>query len=116
MIRTLLVTAFSFCAFAQPPESAKFHIDAPVRAGSSTLPAGDYTVGRMNTASNIPVLSFQSSNGTSIMIVVDRGEPSHGDYATAPRFLFDNESDGVRRLTAIQFAGHAQAYLVPGQK
>jgi hypothetical protein len=116
MIRTLLVTAFSICAFAQPPESARFRIDAPLRAGSSTLPAGDYTVGRMNTASNIPVLSFQSSNGTSIMIVVDRGEPIYGDYATAPRFLFDTESDGVRRLTGIQFAGHAMAYLVPSQK
>jgi len=50
------------------------------------------------------------------MIVVDRGEPIHGDYATAPRFIFDSEADGVRRLTGIQFAGHAQAYLVPAQR
>ncbi len=116
MIRTLLVTAFSLAVFAQAPEQARFHIDAPVRVGSSTLQAGDYAVGRMNTASNIPVLSFQSLNGTSIMIVVDRGEPINGDYATAPRFIFDSEADGVRRLTGIQFAGHAQAYLVPAQK
>lgn len=116
MIRTLLVTAFSLAIYAQPPEHAKFRIDAPVRAGSSTLPAGDYSVGRMNTASNIPVLSFQSSNGTAIIIVVDRGEPGYGDYASAPRFAFDNDADGVRRLTGIQFAGHAEAYHLPAQK
>lgn len=116
MIRTLLVTAFSLAVYAQPPEHAKFRIDAPVRAAASLLPAGDYTVGRMNTASNIPVLSFQSSNGTAIMIVVERGETGHGDYATAPRFLFENDADGGRRLTGIQFAGHAEAYHVPAQK
>ena len=109
----ILVTIFSFTAFAASPNSGTVQIPAAVKVGGTEIPAGSYKVSWTGTGDNAQVTLKQGKHTvTTAAQVVDEKHPQNG--------VSTKTENGSRVLTQIQFRDktlvfHETSATVAGQ-
>ena len=112
----LLSSALAFSLFAQGPVGDEFKVtfDRPVQVGSQTLPAGDYTVNQVTSASNPRVLEFKTDNDHKLVATVTAIPVMQNTAPSETKVILEGEG-GVPRLSRIWVQGKTYGYGFPGK-
>jgi len=102
--------------FAQGPAGDRVLVtfDRPVQVGSQTLPAGEYLVRQVTSASNPRVLEFTSDNGTKLDATVTAIPILQNNAPSETKVILENEGGGAR-LSRIWVQGKNYGYEFPGK-
>lgn len=112
----IALAALTPIAFSQGPvgDEVQVTFDRAVQVGSHTLPAGDYTVRQVTSASNPRVLEFTSNHGTKLDATVTAIPMLQNTPPTQTKVILDNEGSSPR-LTRIWVQGKSYGYEFPGE-
>jgi hypothetical protein len=116
----MLRAAIAFLAltpvFAQGPAGDRVTVtfDRAVQIGSQTLPAGEYTVRQVTSASNPRVLEFTSNNGTKLDATVTAIPILQNTAPSETKVILEDEGGGAR-LSRIWVQGKNYGYEFPGK-
>jgi hypothetical protein len=112
----VLSSALAFGAFAQGPVGDEFKVtfNRPVQVGSQTLPAGDYTVKQVTSASNPRVLEFMTNDDNKLVATVTAIPVMQNTPPSETKVILDDEGGGAR-LSKIWVQGRTYGYGFPGQ-
>jgi hypothetical protein len=101
-------------AKAQGPvgDTVKVRFDQSVEVGSQTLPAGEYTIRQLTSASSPRVLEFTSANGTKLEATVTAIPVLQNSAPTETKVVVDDEG-GSARLRRIWVQGRNYGYEFP---
>ena len=115
-VLTIALVALTQVAFPQGPvgDEVKVTFDRAVQVGSHTLPAGDYTVRQVSSASNPRVLEFTSNHGTKLDATVNAIPVLQNTPPTQTKVILDNEGSSPR-LSRIWVQGKSYGYEFPGE-
>lgn len=115
-VLTIALVALTQVAFPQGPvgDEVKVTFDRAVLVGSHTLPAGDYTVRQVSSASNPRVLEFTSNHGTKLDATVTAIPVLQNTPPTQTKVILDNEGSSPR-LSRIWVQGKSYGYEFPGE-
>ena len=113
---TLALVALTQVAFPQGPvgDEVQVTFDRAVQVGRHTLPAGDYTVRQVTSASNPRVLEFTSNHGTKLDVTITAIPVLQNTPPTQTKVVLDNEGS-TPRLTRIWVQGKSYGYEIPGE-
>src|SRR3954451_11646679 len=111
----VLSSALAFGAFAQAPVGDEFKVtfDRSVQVGSQTLPAGEYTVKQVTSASNPRVLEFKTNDDNKLMATVTAIPVMQNTPPSETKVLLQDEGGGAR-LHRIWVSGKTYGYELPG--
>ena len=111
----VLSSALAFGAFAQGPVADQFKVtfDRAVQVGSQTLPAGDYTVDQVTSASNPRVLEFKTDDDNKLVATVTAIPVMQNTPPSATKVILQDEG-GVPRISRIWVQGKTYGYEFPG--
>jgi hypothetical protein len=111
----VLSSVLAFGAFAQGPVGEKFKVtfDRPVQVGSQTLPAGDYTVDQVTSASNPRVLEFKTDDDNKLVATVTAIPVMQNTPPSETKVILQDEGGGAR-LSKIWIQGRTYGYGFPG--
>jgi len=106
---------FAVSMFAQGPvgDEIKVKFDRPVQVGSQTLPAGDYTVRQVTSASNPRVLEFKTQEDNKLVATVTAIPVLLNTPPSDTRVVLEDEGGGAR-LSRILVQGKTYGYGFPG--
>jgi hypothetical protein len=109
-------SALVFGAFAQGPvgDEIKVTFDRPVQVGSQTLPAGDYTVKQVTSASNPRVLEFKTDEDNKLVATVTAIPVMQNTPPSETKVVLQDEGGGAR-LSRILVQGKTYGYGFPGE-
>lgn len=112
----ILVGVAAAAAFAQGPASDTVMVtfDRPVQVGSQTLPAGEYTIRQITSASNPRVLEFTSDHGTKLDATVTAIPILQNSAPSQTKIELQDEGGGAR-LARIWVQGKNYGYAFPGE-
>jgi len=116
-VMTVLSATLAFGVFAQGPvgDEIKVTFDRPVQVGSQTLPAGDYRVKQVTSASNPRVLEFTTDdNNNKLMATVTAIPVMQNTPPSETKALLQDEGGGAR-LSRILVQGKTYGYGFPGE-
>jgi len=101
--------------FAQGPvgDEVKVTFDRPVQVGQNTLPAGDYMVRQVTSASNPRVLEFITSSDNKLVATVTAIPVLQNTPPSETRIILQDEGGGAR-LSRIWVQGKSYGYGFPG--
>lgn len=101
--------------FAQGPvgDEIKVTFDRPVQVGSQTLPAGEYTVRQVTSASNPRVLEFKTQDDNKLVATVTAIPTMQNTPPTETKVILQDEGGGAR-LSRIVVQGKTYGYGFPG--
>jgi len=102
-------------AFAQGPvgDEVKVTFDRPVQVGSETLPAGDYMIRQVTSASNPRVLEFITQNDNKLVATVTAIPVLQNTPPSETKVILQDEGGGAR-LSRIWVQGKSYGYGFPG--
>ena len=111
----LLCAAF-VPATGQGPAGDEIRVtfDRETQVGSEMLPAGDYTVRQVTSASNPRILAFRTDHGTKLEGTVAAIPVMRNTPPPDTRVVIDDEG-GAPRLTRIWVQGKNYGYEFPGK-
>lgn len=111
-----VLAALSCVALAQGPAGERIQVtfDRPVQVGSQTLPAGEYTIQQVTSASNPRVLEFTSDNGTKLKATVTAIPILQNTAPSETKVVLEDEGGGAR-LSKIWVQGRNYGYAFPGE-
>lgn len=109
-------SVFAFGLFAQGPvgDEVKVTFDRAVQVGSQTLPAGDYTIRQVTSASNPRVLEFMTSQDNKLVATVTAIPVMQNTPPSETKVILQDEGGGAR-LSRIWVQGKTYGYGFPGQ-
>ena len=107
---------FSMTLFGQGPvgDEVMVTFDRAVQVGTHTLPAGEYTIRQVTSASNPRVLEFTTDNGTKLEATVTAIPILQNTPPSKTKVILDNEF-GTPRLDKIWVQGKSYGYQFPGK-
>jgi hypothetical protein len=102
--------------FAQGPvgDEIKVTFDRPIQVGSQILPAGDYTVRQVTSASNPRVLEFKTNNDNKLVATVTAIPVILNTPPSETKVVLQDEGGGAR-LSRILVQGKTFGYGFPGE-
>lgn len=108
-------SALMMTLLAQGPvgDEIKITFDRPVQVGSKMLPAGDYTIRQVTSASNPRVLEFRSQDGSKLDATVTAIPILQNTPPTQTQAILQDEGGGAR-LSRIWVQGKTYGYGFPG--
>lgn len=108
-------SVWSSSVFAQGPvgDEIKVTFDRPVQVGSQTLPAGDYTVQQVTSASNPRVLEFKTQVDNKLVATVTAIPVMQNTPPSETKVILQDEGGGAR-LSRIWVQGKTYGYGFPG--
>jgi len=111
-----VLAVWGCAALAQGPAEDRIQatFDRPVQVGSQTLPAGDYTIHQVTSASNPRVLEFTSDNGTKLEATVTTVPIPQNTAPSETKVVLQDEGGGAR-LAKIWVQGRNYGYAFPGE-
>lgn len=111
----VLSSALAFGAFAQGPVGDEFKVtfDRSVQVGSQTLPAGEYTVKQVTSASNPRVLEFKTNDDNKLVATVTAIPVMQNTPPSETKVILQDEGGGAR-LSRIWVQGRTYGYGFPG--
>jgi len=100
---------------AQGPvgDEIKVTFDRPVQVGSQNLPAGDYRIRQVTSASNPRVLEFTNENGGKLEATVTAIPVLQNTPPMETKAILQDEGGGAR-LSRIWVQGKSYGYAFPG--
>jgi hypothetical protein len=100
---------------AQGPAGDQVNVtfDRSVQVGSQTLPAGDYLIRQVTSASNPRVLEFTSPDGTKLDATVTAIPILQNTPPSETKVVLQDEGGGAR-LYRIWVQGKSYGYEIPG--
>jgi len=109
-------SALAFGVFAQGPiaDEIKVTFDRPVQVGTQTLPAGDYTVKQVTSASNPRVLEFKTDDDNKLVATVTAIPVMQNTPPAETKVILQDEGGGAR-LSRILVQGKTYGYGFPGE-
>lgn len=112
----IISSALTFGVFAQGPvgDEIKVTFDRPVQVGSQTLPAGEYRVKQVTSASNPRVLEFTTNDDNKLMATVTAIPVMQNTPPSETKVLLQDEGGGAR-LSRILVQGRTYGYGFPGE-
>jgi hypothetical protein len=112
----VLSSALTFGAFAQGPVGDEFRVtfDRAVQVGSQSLPAGEYTVKQVTSASNPRVLEFKTTDDNKLMATVTAIPVAQNTPPSETKVILQDEGGGAR-LSRIWVQGRTYGYGFPGE-
>jgi len=101
---------------AQGPVGDKVEVkfNQEVRVGSQTLPAGEYEIRQITSASNPRVLEFTTNHGTNLQATVTAVPIMQNTPPAETQVILDQEGS-VARLNRIWVQGKTYGYEFPGK-
>ena len=111
----ILSSTLAFSVFAQGRvgDEIKVTFDRPVQVGSQTLPAGDYRVKQVTSASNPRVVEFATGDNNKLMATVTAIPVIQNTPPSETRVVLQDEGGGAR-LSRIMVQGNTYGYGFPG--
>ncbi len=109
-----LLAVFSSVSYSQGPVGDKVMVtfDRPVQVGSHVLPAGEYTIRQVTSASNPRILEFTTDHGTKLEATVAAIPVLQNTAPSQTKVVMDNEQ-GMARLDTIWVQGKNYGYQFP---
>ncbi|MEO8593889.1 MAG: hypothetical protein ABI759_11255 [Candidatus Solibacter sp.] len=111
----MISSALAITVFAQGPvgDEVKVTFDRPVQVGSKMLPAGDYLIKQVTSASNPRVLEFLSDDGKKLDATVTAIPVLQNTPPSETKVILQDEGGGAR-LSRIWVEGKTYGYAFPG--
>lgn len=111
-----LLAVFITISYSQGPVGDKVTVtfDQPVQVGSHVLPAGEYTIRQVTSASNPRILEFTTDHGTKLEATVAAIPVLQNTAPSQTKLVMDNEQ-GMARLDTIWVQGKNYGYQFPAE-
>jgi len=115
-VMAVCLSFLAFSVFAQGPvgDEIKVNFDRPVQVGSQTLPAGDYVVRQVTSASNPRVLEFKTQDDSKLVATVTAIPVLLNTPPSETKIILQDEGGGAR-LSRILVQGKTYGYGFPGE-
>jgi hypothetical protein len=95
---------------AETGAASKIEVAHSFRAGGTLLPAGSYVIRVVSTSSDQPLLSLESVNGgTTLLLAARHCDTSGGETSSQSGATFTRKQDQLQ-LTQVWFGGRVSGY------